>query len=310
MAEENTNQLIKTTKQEVAAAIGNSTIADSILASFNKLVNQDQLRFPKGYALGNQLKLMYLTLTQNSVIGKATPQSIGEALSEATLQGLEVDKKQCYFIVYGNKLTMFRSYYGDIAVAKRTGLVKDIRARVIYEGEPYELTTNDDGEVEVIGHKAILESFDKKIIGAYAWAELPNGKRQYTIMTQKEIQSNWNKSKNPTGGVQKEFPQEMSKRTVIRRLVKMIFNTAPTLTTEANAIIASYNRTTEDEYENSKPNYGNTKNAVHNQIDIEEVEANAIPEEPIVEEPIPEPAAEEKKEKDMYIGVDGQPKLF
>ena len=69
---------------------------------------------------------------QNSVIGKATPQSIGEALSEATLQGLEVDKKQCYFIVYGNKLSMFRSYYGDIAVAKRTGLVKDIRGLVSF----------------------------------------------------------------------------------------------------------------------------------------------------------------------------------
>ena len=49
--------VIKSAKQEVAAAISNTTIADSILSSFNKLVTQDQLRFPQGYALGNQLKL-------------------------------------------------------------------------------------------------------------------------------------------------------------------------------------------------------------------------------------------------------------
>jgi len=308
MAEEN-KLVIKSAKQEVAAAISNTTIADSILSSFNKLVTQDQLRFPQGYALGNQLKLMYLSLMQNSVIGKATPQSIGEALSEATLQGLEVDKKQCYFIVYGNKLSMFRSYYGDIAVAKRTGLVKDIRARIIYEGEPYELDTNDDGEVEVKGHKAILESFDKKIVGAYAWAELPNGKRQYTIMTWKEIQVNWSKSKNSSGSVQKEFPQEMAKRTVIRRLVKMLFNTAPTLSSEASTIIASYNRTTEEEYDNAKPTYGGNKNGVANQIDIEELDSDPIVETKteIVEEESPK---EENKEKELYVDGDGQAKLF
>lgn len=306
MAEEN-KVVIKSAKQEVAAAISNTTIADSILSSFSKLVSQDQLHFPQGYALGNQLKLMYLSLMQNAVIGKATPQSIGEALSEATLQGLEIDKKQLYFIVYGDKLTMFRSYYGDVAVAKRTGLVKDIRARVIYQDEPYELETNEDGEVEVKNHKAILGSFDKDIVGVYAWADLPNGKRLYTIMTWNEVQANWRKSKT-NQGVHKEFPQEMAKRTAIRRLVKMIFNTAPTLSSEASTIIASFNRTTEEEYDNKLG--GNIKNGVANTIDIEELE-----ESPVVLEAKTEPVKEEspkqeKKEKDLFVDSNGQAKLF
>ena len=240
-------------KKEIALAIGNSTIADSILNSFNKLATQGQLVFPKGYNLGNQLKLMYTSLSQNGAIAKATPISIGEALTEAVIQGLEVDKKQCYFICYDKKMQMFRSYYGDVAVAKRTGLVKDIRARVIYDGDTYEIDTNEFGEEIIINHKTTLENHDKDIKGAYAWADCTDGTRRYCIMTWKEIQANWSKSRNTSGSVQKDFPQEMAKRTVIRRLVKMIFNTAPTdLSVESAAVIGSYNRTTDEEYDNSR----------------------------------------------------------
>lgn len=260
MPEENTALVGRQQKQEIANAIGNSTIADSILNSFNKLATQGQLVFPKGYNVGNQLKLMYTSLSQNGAIAKATAVSIGEALTEAVIQGLEIDKKQCYFIAYDKKMTMFRSYYGDIAVAKRTGLVKDIRARVIYKGDIYEIDTDELGESIITGHKTKLENMDHEIEGAYAWADCTDGTRRYCIMTWNEIQKNWSKSKNASGNVQKEFPQEMSKRTVIRRLVKMIFNTASTdLGDDAKAIIGSYNRTTEDEYIDPKRDYSVSK---------------------------------------------------
>lgn len=249
MEQPTTTQKVVTTntKKEVASAIGNSGIADSILASFNKLADQGQLIFPKGYALGNQLKLMYASISQNGSVGKATPISIGESLANAAIQGLEVDKNQVYFIVYDHKMQMFRSYFGDVAVAKRSGLVREISARVIYQGDEYEIETNDEGKEYVTGHKSSLANRDNPIEGAYAWAVLPDGRREYCIMTWKEIQKNWSKSKAPD--TQRLFPQEMSKRTVIRRLVKTIFNTAPTdMDDEAKAIVGSYNRTTKDEY--------------------------------------------------------------
>ena len=262
------NQNALSVKQEVANAISNTTIADSILAAFSKLSEQGQLVFPKGYNVGNELKLMYTSLSQNELLNQATKISIGEALTEAVIQGLEIEKKQCYFIVYKNKMTLFRSYYGDIAVAKRTGLVKEIKSRVIYDGDEFELETNEDGEDYITGHRTQLLNRDKAILGAYAWAELPNGKRRYCIMTWNEIQKNWSKSRSG-GGVQKEFPQEMCKRTVIRRLVKMLFNTTPTINDDQIAIIGSYNRTTEEEYDNDYSKISEKK-GVNNTIDFEE----------------------------------------
>lgn len=302
MAEEQNNAVVsKQQKQEVANAITNSTIADSILSSFNKLATQGQLVFPKGYNVGNQLKLMYTSLSQNNQIAKATTVSIGEALTEAVVQGLEIDKKQCYFIVYDRKMVMFRSYYGDVVAAKRTGLVKDIRARVIYKDDVYDIDTDEYGESIIVGHKTKLENMDKDIVGAYAWADCVDGRRLYCIMTWKEIQTNWSKSKNTSGNVQKEFPQEMSKRTVIRRLVKTIFNTAPAdISDEAKAIIGSYTRTTEQEYNNDnqeKPRSA-TKTTVKNVViddesgEIVEDKPQMEPKEEIIDVDVETPSEE------------------
>lgn len=252
---------VKSFKSEVSAAISNSTIADSILNNFSKLVSQEQLKFPKNYNLGNQLKLAYLTIIQNPDLNGCTPASIGQALTEFALQGLEVDKKQVYFIKYGNQLKMLRSYFGDVAVTYRTELVKDIKAVPVYKGDEFEIDVVNDEDV-VTHHKTSFVNRDNEIIGAYAVATLPDGAKRYCIMTKKEIEANWNKSRSQKRDVQKEYPQEMAKRTVIRRLVKMLFNTANTSDNYIAATIASYNRTTEEEYENNTESVAPKKTTV------------------------------------------------
>lgn len=262
----------KKVKQEIAAAIGSSTIADSILASFNNLATQGQLTFPKNYPVGNQLKLMYTSICQNNDLSKLTSDSVGQSLAEAVIEGLEIEKDQVYFFPRGNKLKMFRSYYGDVKVAKETGLVKDIFARPIYQDDIYEEGIDELGQEIIVDHKTKLENHDKEIIGGYAWAIMKDGTKRYCIMTRKEIDTAWEKSSDPTRNVQKTFPQEMCKRTTIRRLVKMIFNTAlESGNYENNAIIGSYNRTTKDEYDNETAS--ETKSTVKNIVTDE----NGVP---------------------------------
>ena len=239
-----------TIKNEVATAIGNTTIADKILDNFNKLVIQNQIKFPENYNVGNQLKLAYLNIMQKPDLKMCTTTSIGQALTEMALQGLEIDHNQCYFIKFGSELKLFRSYFGDMAVALRTGLVKDIKAVVIHKDDEFEMDVVNDEEVVTI-HKTKFENKDKEIIGAYAVATLPDGNKRYCIMTKAEINKNWSKSKMKENSVQADFPQEMAKRTVIRRLVKTLFNSANTKDNYVSSVISSYNRTTEDEYDNS-----------------------------------------------------------
>ena len=117
-----------------------------------------------------------------------------------TIQALNPDKKQCYFIVYGNKLQMQRSYFGSIAVAKSVsnGKVVDIIPEVIYEGDVFEYTKKR-GKNVVTKHEQSFDNINKdNIKGAYATIIYSDDTEESILMTMDQIKQAWKQSKmNP-----------------------------------------------------------------------------------------------------------------
>ena len=300
------NEISTGLKNEVGSALSNTNISDSILAKFSELANQGQLYFPQNYSVGNALKLAYSKIVSNG-LSRCEPLSIANALSEYVIQGLDVSRNQAYFIEYGGKVTMQRSYFGDVSVIKRTGLVSNINAICVYKGDEFETGFDEKGNETVITHKTRFENRDNEIIGAYAWAEGINGYRLYCIMTKKEIEASWSMAKAKQSKFREEFKQEASKRTVIRRLVKMIFNTSISTTSEQEALIHSYNRTTEDEFDNSNERKFKTleevKEVVSNNAYENKVE-NPFKETKVEEKVIEETKKEEFVDNDLPINND------
>lgn len=249
-------------------AVAKANVAEAALKNIGKLVEEGSVKVPTNYDLGNEVRHAYYTLLQKSEMRTATPISIVQALEDMAIQGLEIRKNHCYFIKYGDKCTLFRSYFGDVAVAKRTGLVLDIKANVVREGDEFEVGIVNDQEA-VTKHETEWANHDKPIIAAYAVAILPDGQRRYCIMSNKEIQVAWAKSTNG-GKTAREFPQEMSKRTVIRRLTKMIFNAANSDDKYLGTLVEAFNRTTSNEYEDVPPADLKAKSNVANSIIPEE----------------------------------------
>lgn len=301
------NEIVTTGLQEqVGTAIANKNISDKILAQFNELAEQGQLVFPKNYNVGNALKLAYSTIVNNN-LQICEPLSIANALSEYVIQGLDVSKKQAYFINYGGKLSMQRSYFGDVTVCKRTGVVKEVFANVIYEGDKFEMGYGEDGREEIKLHETSFLNKDNKILGAYAVATGENGKKLYCIMTMKEIETSWSMAKSKQSTFRDNFKQEACKRTVIRRLVKMFFNTVVEDIDEyADAVIASYNRSTEEEFDNSQERKYQTQEQVKDVIEVNvgnETVENPFNENTgeVVEEKVePTPKVEVKEEKGLF----------
>lgn len=241
-------------KNEVANAISEKTISDSILKSFNDLSMQGQLNFPKNYPLGNELKLAFYKITTNGALKNCSKASIANAISEMAIQGLQISKTQGYFVTYGNELQFMRSYFGDIALAKRTGLVKDVYAIVIHQGDEVVIDTDEYGRKYVKSFKTAFGNDDNEILGAYAVAVGQNDYKMYEIMTWKQIQANWGQAK--TKNVQQKFPDEMAKRTVVRRLLKWVFNTSlADVDSEVSQIIGMYNTGMEGDYVDNEREY-------------------------------------------------------
>ena len=212
-------------------------ITDNVLNKINTLKECRAIKIPANYSPENALKSAWLVL-QTTVTGEkngkkpvleaCTKDSIANALLDMVVQGLNPMKKQCYFIAYGNELKLSRSYMGTVAVAKTYAAVKKVDAFIIYEGDEFEFEIDAErGTRKIIKHKQSLDNFDQdKIKGAYAVVQFNDDMPNYIeIMSMNQIRKSWSKTK--TGGaVQKEFPEEMAKRTVISRACKMIINTS------------------------------------------------------------------------------------
>lgn len=301
----------KVVKQENQVAFVEKTIADKVMSRVRALEEQHRVVIPPNYSAENALQSAYLILQGvndkdgNNALSVCTTDSIANALFDMVVQGLNPQKKQCYFIARGKKLCLDRSYFGDQAALKRAiPGITDVFANVIYKGDVVELIQDKSGRIIIKSHETKFENRDNDITGAYS-VIIKDGVAYYELMTWKEIQASWSKRSN-NGAVQKEFPQEMAKRTVIRRGAKNFINASD----DSNLDISeSYNRTTADEFENTGEVVETVKKEVTEKtakLDVPDLTPSGIVhEEPIHVDPVPEgqttlfeqPKQEEPKHK-------------
>lgn len=226
-------------------------ITDTVNHKLEELKTEG-LVLPGNYNASNALKSAFFKLQETQdrnkqpALNVCTKESIANSLLDMVTQGLSPAKTQCYFIVYGDKLQLNRSYFGTQAVLKRLTNVKDIWANVIYQGDEFNYE-NVHGREKLIEHKTKFENRDNEVIGAYAVVQTMDDEEILTVMTKKEIDAAWGQSK--TGlAVHKKFPQEMAKRTVINRAAKAFINTSD----DSDLLIQAINNSTENEYENER----------------------------------------------------------
>lgn len=206
-------------------------------------IDRTKIKFPQNYSVENALQSAFLSL--RDVVDKSgrpaldvcNRDSIQRALFSMIIQGLNPAKDQCYFIVYGSRLSLMRSYLGSIAVARRVELwLKDIRAVAVYEEDTFEYRVID-GIKEITAHHQTLKStMGGRIAGAYALAIDHDNKVAATeVMDIKQIHTAWRRSRqkvflddnkiNPASN-HAQFPDMMARRTVINRLCKKIISTS------------------------------------------------------------------------------------
>lgn len=233
-------------KNEVAQI--QMAVSQSVLNMVNNAKKNNNIMLPQNYSPENALKSAYLILQQTktgkatgykSVLEVCTRESVTQALFSMVIQGLNPDKKQCYFIPYGTTLTLSRSYLGTIAVTKRFAGVKDVKAYPIYQGDIFKTKFNlEKGILEVVEFEPNFENINiDKIRGAFALIIGDEGILHTEVMTIAQIKNAWamrrgseNDSidaKNDKGTkAHQNFTDEMALKTVINRACKRYYGTS------------------------------------------------------------------------------------
>ena len=162
--------------------------------------------------------------------------------------------QECYAIPYGAEMQFQTDYKGEIKVCKRFSddPIKDIYAKVVRAGDMY-----DEGVhagVQQLDFKPVPFS-NKPIIGAFAVVIYKDGTIKYDSMSKEEIihtRDTYSKAVNSQAW--KESTGEMYKKTVIRRLSKLI-----DLNLDKVELIKAYEEGSGFEFENQQISGGSTR---------------------------------------------------
>ena len=165
--------------------------------------------------------LNFVSLIQDKPeLQKYSKEVLATALVRSAQDNLDALNQEVYIYKgYGDKLTYTISYKGlrKMAIEKSVRPIKDIYAKPIFENDTVE-ETFIDGEPKLVYKSNFMNR--GKWIGVLAVCVFSDGSEIYELMDMDDINAVKNKSRN--SGAWKDFPQEMAKKSVIRRLCKQI----------------------------------------------------------------------------------------
>jgi recombination protein RecT len=252
-----------------------------------------RIHFPANYSPANALQAAWLILQDTSdrngkpALETCTRASIMNCLLKTVVNGLSPAKSQVYYIPTGNTLTVFISYFGTVAMAKRHGMKNDPFAQVVYKGDGFEYEIDPISRtMTVTEHVQKLENVTaENIVAAYAVVEMKDGTFRTEIMTIDQIRKNWMRGQaKGNSPMHKDHPEQACKRTVINRLCKMIVKASD----DSDLVMDLFDETDDlevaaeiDEHANQTP--------IDITPDLEEVPED-LPEDP-QDEPEPDPPA-------------------
>ncbi|MHB8281261.1 MAG: recombinase RecT [bacterium] len=194
--------------------------------------NEIAKALPKSITPERITRIALTTLRKNSGLLACDPNSFLGAVMQASQLGLEIDDNLglAYLVPFFNKkrgikeVQLIIGYRGLIELARRSGKLKSISARIVYENEPFSI---EYGLTENLTHTPLSPSErGTNIKGVYAVATTNDSIKVFEFLwldELKEIKKKAReKSTNPSTSIWAKNEEEMMKKTVIRKMMKYL----------------------------------------------------------------------------------------
>jgi phage RecT family recombinase len=170
------------------------------------------------------IKVALIATSRDPKLLDCNPQSVLRCIMTAAELGLEPGGPfgHFYLIPFKGVCTPIVGYQGLIELVHRSGRLLSISAHVVHENDPHKVKF---GKRLILWHSPCLTGDPGAPLFAYAVAELKGGGVQAAVMTIEEI----NRIKQRSAAVKAGRPtpwdtdeEEMQKKTVLRRLCKLL----------------------------------------------------------------------------------------
>lgn len=178
---------------------------------------------PRHLTVDRMIGLTILATTQQPKLLECTPASVLQSVMQAAQLGLEVNGTlgHAYLVPYGRTCQLIPGYRGMIYLAKLSGALVSAESRLVYDGELFEV---DYGTSPRIVHRPRFDipRTDDDIVAVYFVATLPDGSKQFEVMSREEVNRIRARSRASGSGPWVTDFGEMARKTPTRRGIKYL----------------------------------------------------------------------------------------
>jgi recombination protein RecT len=175
---------------------------------------------PKNRNVDQEISSVIATVASSLPLQRCTPESIALAAYDAATLGLPVNKLGLAWLVpFGNEAKLQIGYRGYIQLVIESGFVLDVSAECVYENDRFKYVLGSHPNIE---HEPPIKGARGNFIAVYAVARLTNGMLKHAVMSKEQVDHIRAKSRSASNGPWVTDYDEMSKKTVIKRLCKLL----------------------------------------------------------------------------------------
>lgn len=210
-----------------------SAKADDVRSLLTKHKSQIALALPRHLSIDRMLRVALTAINNTPKLLECTKATLFAAVIQAAQLGLEPDNTLglCYFIPFRNtrrnqtECQFVIGYRGLLDLARRSGGLATIEARVVREGDAFDYQFGLEPQCIHIPAKG-GDPTDRPITFVYAIAHLkgltPPHDAQFDVLSRAEVERIRGRSRAGNDGPWVTDWPEMAKKTALRRLCKLL----------------------------------------------------------------------------------------
>ena len=188
----------------------------SIISS-ESMQRQFAAALPKHLSAERFARVAITAITKTPKLKECTQESFFKCLLDLSAMGLEPDGRRAHLIPFGKECTVIIDYKGIVELMRRSGDVVTIHADIVCENDVF---IHNLGEIQQ--HTFDLRHPRGEMFAVYCQVTFKDGAKQSAIMTKDEVDAIRKRSRSGNAGPWVSDYNEMAKKTVVRRVSKMI----------------------------------------------------------------------------------------
>jgi recombination protein RecT len=186
-----------------------------------KYQNEIKRALPRHMTPDRMARIALTELRRVPKLMECNPKSFFGAVIQASQLGLEPGGGlgHAYLVPYKQECQLIIGYRGMIDLARRSGQIVSITARVVHEKDEFSYAY---GLNEKLDHTPFADGDPGRLIYVYAVARLKDGGVQFEVMSKADVDKIRQRSKSSSSGPWVTDYEAMAKKTVIRQIFKYL----------------------------------------------------------------------------------------